>query len=201
MLVAGLFMIGQRDFKRLLAYSSVEHMGILIFGRGIGAPALFGTLLHVMMNSMTKGVLFLSAGNIHRAYGSKSIDRVHGALHKLPLSGILLLTGFIAIIGSPPFGTFISEFSIINGAFASGHFASAGFFLLFLMIVFVGMGKAILSVVLGKVPADSENGSYRDTFFTTAPVLILAVLVLLLGIYIPSPLNDLITNAVKFLEN
>ena len=87
MAVAGLFMVGQRDFKRMLAYSSVEHMGILVLGLGIGGPALFGTMLHVVTNGLTKGVLFLSAGNIHRAYGSKNTDQVSGAMRRLPLSG------------------------------------------------------------------------------------------------------------------
>ncbi|MCF7864294.1 MAG: hypothetical protein K9L89_05855, partial [Kiritimatiellales bacterium] len=72
MAVAGIFMVGQQDYKRMLAYSSVEHMGILVLGLGIGAPALFGTLLHVFNNGLTKGVLFLSAANIHRSYGSTS---------------------------------------------------------------------------------------------------------------------------------
>ena len=82
MAVAGLFMVGQRDFKRMLAYSSVEHMGILMLGLGIGAPALYGTMLHVVTNAATKGVLFLSAGNIHRAFGSKSTDQVRGAIRR-----------------------------------------------------------------------------------------------------------------------
>ena len=80
MAVAGVFMVGQKDFKRMLAYSSVEHMGILVLGIGIGGGALFGALLHMINNGITKGVLFLSAGNIHRAYGSKSTTKVRGAL-------------------------------------------------------------------------------------------------------------------------
>src|SRR5262249_2339270 len=71
MAVAAVFMVRQRDFKRMLAYSSVEHMGILVLGVGIGGMAVFGALLHLINNGLTKGVLFLSAGNIHRAYGSK----------------------------------------------------------------------------------------------------------------------------------
>ena len=116
MAVAAVFMVGQRDIKRMLAYSSVEHMGILVIGAGIGGPAMFGALLHMINNGMTKGVLFLSAGNIHRAYGSKTTDEVRGAMSVLPLSGTLFLLGFFAITGSPPFGPFVSEFTILNGA-------------------------------------------------------------------------------------
>src|SRR5262249_44992484 len=103
MAVAAVFMVRQRDFKRMLAYSSVEHMGILILGVGIGGLAVYGALLHMINNGLTKGVLFLSAGNIHRAYGSKLTDRVRGAIRRVPLSGSLFLAGFLAITGSPPF--------------------------------------------------------------------------------------------------
>ena len=200
MIVAGLFMINQRDFKRMLAYSSVEHMGILVLGLGIGGPALFGTLLHIMTNGLTKGVLFLSSGNIHRAYGSKNTDIVRGAMRHLPLSGTLFLAGFLAITGSPPFGPFISEFAILNGAFQSGRFLTAGLFLALLLLVFIGMGATVLTVVQGKVPATVRTTSYRDGWLTAAPVVILMALSLLIGLYIPVPLDTLIKDAVSFLE-
>ena len=200
MAVASLFMVGQRDFKRMLAYSSVEHMGILVLGLGIGPAALYGTLLHVVTNGLTKGVLFLSAGNIHRAYGSKSTDQVCGAMRRLPLSGTLFLVGFLAVTGSPPFGPFISEFSILNGAFDAGHPALAGAFLFLLLVVFIGMGATVLKVVQGRASFEARNTPYRDGFLTGAPILALTLLVLLVGIYIPAPLAALIRDAVRFLE-
>jgi hydrogenase-4 component F len=200
MAVAGIFMVGQHDFKRMLAYSSVEHMGILTLGLSIGGPALFGTMLHIMTNGMTKGVLFLSAGNIHRAYESKSTEQVCGAMRRLPLSGTLFLAGFLAITGSPPFGPFISEFSILNGAFDAGHFASGGVFLFLLLVVFIGMGATVLKVVQGRVPDQAVNTPYRDGLLTAAPVVVLMGFVLLLGVFIPAPLNALLNDAVHFLE-
>jgi hydrogenase-4 component F len=215
MAVAGLFMIGQRDFKRMLAYSSVEHMGILVVGLGIGGPALFGTMLHIATNGVTKGVLFLSAGNIHRAFSSKSTDQVRGSMRRLPLSSALFLAGFLAITGSPPFGPFISEFSILKGAFDAGHLASAGLFLFFLLLVFVGMGKTVLTVVQGKPPheplpapgvaigANSAGGAerpYRDGLLTTAPILVLMLIVVVLGLYIPAAFGNLVRDAAQFLE-
>jgi hydrogenase-4 component F len=203
MAVAGLFMIGQRDFKRSLAYSSVEHMGILALGLGIGGPALYGTMLHVATNGLTKGVLFLSAGNIHRAYASKSTDEVRGALRRLPVSAGLFLAGFLAITGSPPFGPFVSEFSILNGAFAAGRPLPAALYLAFLLVVFIGMGKTALEVTQGRPPAevlDSGGAGYRDGFLTVAPVVALLALVLLLGIYIPEPIQRLVADAAASLE-
>jgi hydrogenase-4 component F len=200
MLVASVFMVKQKDFKRMLAYSSVEHMGILVFGLGIGGPALFGTLFHVITNGMTKGILFLSAGNIHRAYASKNTDLVYGAMRRLPLSGTLFLVGFLAITGSPPFGPFISEFAILNGAFDAGRFLSAGAFLVLLFMIFIGMGATVLKVVQGRPPLTVRNTPYRDGFLTGAPLVVLLLLVVMLGLYIPAPLNDLLSEAVRFLE-
>lgn len=200
MAVAGLFVVGQRDFKRLLAYSSVEHMGILALGLGIGAPAIYGTLLHVLTNGLAKGVLFLSAGNIHRVYGSKNTEQVAGALHRLPLSGALFLAGFLAITGSPPFGPFISEFAILNGAFDAGHPRVGCLYLFLLLVVFIGMGATVLKVVQGRASTAARQRPDHDTFFTVAPVIGLLLLVLLFGLVIPAPLDDLLRAATHMLE-
>lgn len=201
MATAGVFMLNQRDFKRMLAYSSVEHMGILSLGIGIGGIALWGALLHVTMNAMTKGVLFLSAGNIHRAYGGKSTDSVSGAFRVIPLSASLFLAGFLAITGSPPFGPFLSEFTILNGAFASGHFVAGALFLVFLLVVFIGMGITVLKVVQGRPSPDNPAPKYRESILTTAPVLAFMALVLVLGVYIPPFFNTMLEDAVRFLGN
>jgi hydrogenase-4 component F len=200
MAVAGVFMARQRDYKRMLAYSSVEHMGILIFGVGMGGLATFGALLHLVNNGLGKGVLFLSAGNIHRAYGSKLTDHVTGAIRRLPISGALFLAGFFAITGSPPFGPFMSEFTILSATFASSHFVAAGLFLLMLIIVFLGMGATVVRVVQGEPPQAAVDRPYREHFWTVAPPLGFLALVLLLGVYIPPPLSRLINDAVSFLE-
>ena len=170
-------------------------MGILVVGLGIGGPALYGTMLHIATNSMTKGVLFLSAGNIHRAYASKSTDDVRGAMRRLPFSGALFLAGFLAITGSPPFGPFVSEFSILTGAFDSRLFLVGGLFLVFLFVVFLGMGKTVLKVTLGRPPVEVFEEPYRDGFLTIAPVFALMAVVLMLGVYIPGPLDALLRDA------
>lgn len=201
MAVAGVFTVGQRDFKRLLAYSSVEHMGILALGIGIGGPALFGTMLHVVTHGLTKGVLFFSAGNIYHAYGSKNTDMVRGAISRLPVSGTLFLAGFLAITGSPPFGPFISEFAILNGAFDAGRFVTGGLYLFFLLVVFIGMGMTVLKVVQGSEPEEVKNRPYHDGWLSTLPIMVLMALVLMLGLWIPAPLMALLNDAVRFLES
>jgi hydrogenase-4 component F len=200
MAVAAVFMTRQRDFKRMLAYSSIEHMGILILGVGIGGAAVYGALLHLVNNGLTKGVLFLSAGNIHRAYGSKRTDDVRGALRRVPLSGALFLAGFLAITGSPPFGPFVSEFTIVNAAVGSGQLVTGGIFLLLLVAVFIGMGATVLAVVQGNPPEQTPGHGFLDGVGTGAPIVLFMALVLLLGLYVPPPLESLLRDAAGFLE-
>ncbi|MBI4082513.1 MAG: hydrogenase [Candidatus Lambdaproteobacteria bacterium] len=200
MTMAAVFMVRQRDYKRMLAYSSVEHMGILALGVGLGGAGAFGSLLHLINNALTKGVLFLSSGNIHRAYGSKSIDNVSGALTRLPASAALFLAGFIAITGSPPFGPFVSEFTILRAAFETQRFAIGGAFLLLLLTVFIGMGATVLAVVQGRPPAEAAAGTFRDSAQTVLPIALLLLLVLGLGVYLPPPLQALLQEAAAYLE-
>ena len=199
MAVAAVFMAGQRDFKRMLAYSSVEHMGILVLGIGIGGLAILGSLLHVINNGLTKIVLFLSAGNIHRAYGSKRIEIVSGAIRRVPISGVLFLIGFLAITGSPPFGPFISEFTILNGAIQESHYVISVLFILFLIVIFVGMGATVLAVVQG-VPSPKADTGFRDSFLKTVPMFIALGLILIMGIWIPQPLFSFVENAAHMLQ-
>ena len=189
--VAAVFVIGQRDFKRMLAYSSVEHMGILALGLGLGGAAASGAMFHTVGNGLTKGVLFLAAGNIHRSYGSKLVSDVRGAARRLPISGPLFLVGFLAITGSPPFSPFFSAFSILNGALTAGRFVVGGLFLAFLAVVFIGMGATVLGVVEGDPAGAPEVPSQGEALLTAAPPLILLVLVLALGLHLPASLKDL----------
>jgi hydrogenase-4 component F len=201
MVFAAVFMVRQKDIKRMLAYSSVEHMGILVLGAGLGGLALFGALLHMLNNALTKGVMFLSVGNIHRAFGSKSTDVVTGALDRVPVSAALFLAGFLAITGSPPFGPFVSEFTIARAAFADGRFAAAGIYLALLMAVFLGMGSTVLAVVQGEAPpADAATVANADRPALTLPIGLALLLVLALGTWLPAPLHELLLAAAAQVE-
>lgn len=200
MAFAAVFVVRQADFKRMLAYSSVEHVGILAIALGIGGNALFGALFHVINNGLTKGVLFLSSGNIHRSYGSKNCQQVKGALHRVPWSGALFLAGFIAITGSPPFAPFLSEFTIISTIFSQKQFMVGALFVLFLAIIFLGMASTVLPVVMGKMTPAVSKTSYRDSILTVGPPLFLMVIILILGLWIPAPLKELLQQSAQLLE-
>ena len=196
--VAAAFMIRQRDYKRMLAYSSVEHMGIVVFGLGIGGLGTYGALLHILNNSFGKGVLFMAAGNLHRGYGSRLTADVSGALHRFPASAALFLAGFFAITGSPPFGLFLSELAIVRGAFAAGNYVGAALFLALLATVFIGMGAVVIRVVQGPRVADVKRE--REPLLTIVPAACCLAIVLVLGIYVPDWLDAWLREAAAFVE-
>ena len=127
LLLAALYLLDQRDIKRLLAYSSVEHMGILAIGVSFGAPiALAGVMLHVLAHAAAKGNAFMGAGVLVIKFGSKQIAAQRGAMDLLPWSGPLFLLAVLALSAMPPFGIFRSEFQIVAGGFSSHGYAPGG---------------------------------------------------------------------------
>lgn len=194
--VAAVFITAQRDYKRLLAYSSIEHMGILSLGVGVGSG--FGSLLHAINHSLTKGLLFLVAGQIVLAYRTKKIAEVQGLLKTLPMTGILFTVGGLAIMGSPPFAPFISEFLILRDGFAHGHFIVMPLYLLFLGIIFVSMSKTFFGMIQGEKRELSQTRDRSVLLIMISP-FVLALMVLLLGFYLPSPLVSFLRKAAILL--
>jgi hydrogenase-4 component F len=202
MATAAVFMVRQRDIKRLLAYSSVEHMGMLMFGIGVGGMGVASSLLHVVHNGLTKGVMFLAAANIHRAYGSKFTDDLHGVLRRLPFSGAMFVAGFFAITGAPPFSPFVSVFQMLTAAFHEQRYVAGGLFLFFLMVVFVGFGWTVMSISFGASSSDpNANRGFHESIGTSLPILLSMSLVLILGVYQPPEFDAAVKEAVRFLTN
>jgi hydrogenase-4 component F len=185
MAVAGVFILGQADYKRMLAYSSVEHMGILALGVGLGGGAIFGAMLHAVNHSLTKGMLFLLAGNILAAYRTKSAADVRGLSRALPLTGALWVAGFLAITGTPPFGPFLSELTILRSALDQGRSGVAAAYLLLLAVIFAGMATTVLRMAQGSSSRPAAPSGRGEAALAVGPPLILAIAILILGLYVP----------------
>lgn len=212
MATAAVFLAAQRDLKRLLAYSSVEHMGILAIGLGVGGVATYGAMLHLIANGLIKGALFMAAGNIQRSYLGKHADGLDGGapitgiLRRLPLTGVLLAAGFFAVTASPPFPIFLSELAIVQGTIASGRLWTAAAMLVALAAIFLGMGRTILGMLQGAPPTDARIAdpehcaATRDNGFTVGPGLVLLLLVTLLGLGLAPWLDGLAVDAAESLR-
>jgi hydrogenase-4 component F len=196
---AAVFILGQTDYKRMLAYSSVEHVGIMALGIGIGTGAVFGSLLHAVNHSLTKAMLFLLAGNILAVYKTKTITQVSGVLNKIPFTGILWIAGFLAITGIPPFGLFVSEFTIAKSMIEQDRFGIAAAFLSLLALIFIGMAAAFLRMAHGSSPDNLPDDGRPNTALTVVPSLALGILTLMLGLYLPPALSKLLHEAAAAL--
>jgi hydrogenase-4 component F len=191
MLLAAVFILNQPDYKRMLAYSSVEHMGILALGIGLGPVAFFYALFHALNHSLTKGMLFLSAGNILAVYKTKTSSAISGLIKHLPMTGALWILGFLAITGTPLFGLFVSEFNILGAAVGQERYVVAVLFLFLLSAVFIGMGARMLPMAQGR-PKDPGSKSGENFWMWAAPMILL-IMTIILGIHIPEWLHRLLT--------
>jgi hydrogenase-4 component F len=202
MVVASALLLGQADYKRMLAWSSVEHMGILAVGIGLGGSGAWGSLFHAANHSLVKAALFLAAGNILAVYGSKRVEDVRGVLRTAPVTGTLWVLGLFAITGAPPFGTFVGELAILRSAADRGSWIVAAVYLVALVAAFVGMVSVMLRMAQGAPPgADRPVAAPSQTpaAALATPGFLLAAS-LALGLVSPNFFNSLISQALEGLH-
>lgn len=190
------FMWGQRDIKRLLAYSSIENIGLMVLALGIGGQfGILAALLHAFNHSLVKSLLFCASGNIAIKYGTRNLELVKGLLRVAPLTGVLLMGGAMALVGLPPFNIFVSKFWIVSAGIGLGYLWLMVPLLLLLMVVFFTYFRVLGASVLGAAPPEVTGG--RLSFLTQAPIAILLVLILVLGLYLPPQLSFLLNDAAS----
>src|SRR6266700_875536 len=194
--VAVPFILVQKNFRRLLAYSSIDHSGIMVLALGFGGPlGVLGMLLHMTFHSVTKPLLFFCAGNVQQHLNTELFQKAKGGLiHSMPLTGAAFLMVALAVTGSPPFSFFQSEFTVLRAGFSGGYSVLTVFFIAFLVLIFSGFLVHIANLVLGEDP----NVPRADTCgWKRYSVAGLAVVIIVMGFWIPAPLFGLIQRAVS----
>jgi len=191
-LVPAFIIFTQKNYKRLLAYSSIEHMGVIALGFGFGGAGILAAVLHMLYHALTKSILFLSSGNIFLKYGSTKIKNVAGVLKTLPSTGVLFFIGFLAITGMPPFGIFLTEFSIM-AAGTKSHPWVVIVAVLALALIFVGFLRHVVAMLYGEtekevIPREMDKNNL-------APIILLVVILVVLSFYLPTGLKSIITLA------
>jgi len=192
--VPALIIFTQRSYKRLLAYSSIENMGIAALGFGLGGVGIFASILHIIYHSILKSALFLTAGNIFLKYSSTKIAKIRGAISSLPFTSVLFLLGFFAITGAPPFGIFLTKTLILSSGIMT-HPVITIFAIVPMVLLFVGFFRHASAMIFGEKPADIKTG--EGSVWLIIPPLALICVALLLSFYMPSFLNTLITAAIS----
>lgn len=193
------FILVQHDLKRMLAYSSVEHIGIITLSVGIGGTlGLYGALLHMFNHTMAKSLLFLAAGNINQKYRSKQMKRISGVLKSMPITGIVFLVATFAITGTPPFNIFISEFTIMMAGFKAGYIGVTVSFLVLVVLIFAGMVQYVTKMTFGEAP--TKLVSKEISFCSTAALFIPLVMVVTCGLYVSPFLSEVIHKVSAILQ-
>ena len=192
--VAAFLFFVQQDLKRKLAYSSVEHIGLIALGLGFGGPLGVGAaLLHAVNHSFAKALLFCGSGNVLMKYGTRDLGKVKGLLRVAPLSGLLLMAGALALAGFPPFNVFVSEFMVFAAGLKAGYIGLMIVVALFFTVTVGGFIQIIAGSVLGKSPETIQKGDLG--WLSLTPMVLLFGLVLILGFAVPRPMSRLIQNA------
>ena len=201
MVVAAVFLLGTPDFKRMLAYSSVEHMGILSVGAALGGAGMWAALFHLWTNSLTKGALFLSAGNMRRAAGGSTMSEVSGMAMLTPISARIFVAGMFAVTACPPFGPFFSELRVVRAGLENGHGIAIAIFLGCLLFAFFGLTRLVFAITDGRPrkAANAPGNRFRETAGVIVPPLVLLAFSVWLGLATPTILREAWTEAVRTL--
>lgn len=201
LLLGALYLASQRDLKRLLAYSSIEHMGILAIGVSFASPlAIAGALLHVLAHAAAKGTSFFGAGSVVRKLRTKDLERIRGGVGLLPWSGPMLIGGMLGLSAMPPFGTFRSELSIVAGGLSGGdggnsaEQAVAAVLVLLATLGFLGLSWHLSRSLLSPGPAAPQQRNEPSRLIVVAMALGLLGLVVL-GVHPPPQLSNLLHGA------
>jgi hydrogenase-4 component F len=200
MCVATPFILVQTNLKRLFAYHSVEHIGIICVGLGLYAPlAVFGAVLHIGYHALVKSTIFFAAGNIHQKYHCLELPLLgSGLLKTMPASSTLLALAVIAIAGLPPFGIFLTEFSIVAGGMGAGHILASVLFVAALATVFSGLLSHAAHLLLGT--AERQAGGQTTPFSCMAAMALLIAVLTVFSVWLPKPLFQLIEQAASIIR-
>jgi hydrogenase-4 component F len=200
MLLAGPFILVQKNLKRMLAYSSLEHVGLICAAIGMNTPlTVFGAMLHMGYHALAKPVLFFAAGNIHQQRHTLDFRRLGGGLARtMPVTALLLGLGAVAVSGLPPFGLFVSELTVIAGGFMS-HYAWVGIVMLTaIIIVFCGLLNKVAGLLLGPVNAGQSQGTISAG--SVAAMSLLLGTLLLFTFWLPGSLRQLMEQAAAIIR-
>jgi len=202
--IGALFMVRRGNFKRLFAYSSVEHMGIIAVALGFGGVlGLYGALLQVLNHALAKAVLFLASGDVSLRYKTREAAGVSGLLAAFPVTGGALLLASLAVLGSPPFGVFLAELTIVRAGFAHGSPVFPLLLLALLGVAFFAFARTISAMVTGVPPQPVPASPYRGraaTAATAAPLALGLAALLVLGLWIPAGLDAAIMHSVAVIR-
>ena len=197
--IAAIAIIRQNDYKRLLAYSSMEHMGLIAFAFGIGNRlGIFAGLLHMINHVFAKGLMFSSVGSILVNFHTRDIFSIKGLYKSMPLTAIFVTLGVLGITGIPPFNIFVSEFFIVTAAFQEGMYFQIVFVLVLLVVIFGGFLYFFSSMLMGE--SNDANDVKKEDYRMLFPMALLVLVMLYFGVTMPTHFKTILNGAVDIIN-
>ncbi len=196
--VAAFSVVLSRYYKRMLAYSSLEHSGLICLGLGLGPLGVLAALLHLVNHTAAKSLAFFLAGNIERKYGSTQIEAVRGLLKTMPGTGTLFAVAMLALMGLPPGGLFIAELALFRAGFAQKQPALMLGVLALLVVMFIALANHLSKMLYGAPPEGLAVGD--ESGWRLAPLLVNVAVLVTLGLTLPAPLWALLTDIVRLVR-
>ena len=193
--ITAVFVYHINNYKRMLAYSSIENMGILAIGTALGGVGMLAAMIHLIGHSLIKASFFLTSGNVLELYETKKIKSVTGLLKQDRATGWLWVASFLGIVAFPPSVLFISEFLMVKTMFLKGHFIMCALFLLLLTIVLYGLGKAVIKMAFTE-NKETEAEVKKLSWTMYVPQIVMLLLAFVIGVYMPQNLVAIILTSV-----
>jgi hydrogenase-4 component F len=193
--VAAVQVMAARNYKRLIAYACVSSSGVIAIGLSVGQVAAYGVLLYIVSNAYVKALLFLTAGRLRAVYGTNEVSALSGVIRVLPFSGLLFAVGIFALLGFPPFGSFMAEMLILSGIVQAGKLIAFTLMCTMLTIIFVATGRSIFPMIWG--PSGHPGPQVTESWVTALPKLGFVVVLVLLGVYTPAPVSALLVQVAQ----
>jgi len=198
--VAAFLLIQVHDYKRLFAYSTVEHMGIILTAAGLGgAAAHYGAMYQILAHALTKSLCFFAAGVVLMVTGTREIASVRSLMRTSPIAGATMLFGGLAIAGAPPFAVFLGEFSILKAGLSQSHYVAVALLAVFLVVAFFGILSHINGMVLGRSDETTAPIAPQIPITCSLTLIVAAIPVMVFGLYVPDFLHQLLVRAAAVL--
>ena len=199
LIISSFSILRQLNYKRLLAYSSVENIGIIALGIGVGSKiAVFGAILHSLVHAFGKSLLFLTAGNILNAYKTKRIDKINALIKTMPINAVFLILWMLVITGAPPFPAFFSEYYIIVGTVETGNYVLTAVYSFCLLLVFAGFLKVFIKIAFNTEPSVNYVKMKEDKE-NILPLALGFVSIIVMSLFMNGYLSNMINNAVSII--
>jgi len=187
LIVAAVQIMAARNYKRLIAYACVSSSGVIALGLSVGKVAAYGVVLYIVSNAFVKTLLFLTAGRMRAVYGTNEVEPLSGVIRVLPFAGLLFAVGIFALLGFPPFASFLAEVLILSGIVQAGNLMAFALMCVMLTVIFVATGRTVFPMLWGT--SRRVGPPVHESWVTALPKLGFVAILVMLGTYTPEPIT------------